>query len=393
MNDGVTPARRIYAWKSGFTLTSANLDIPVNSKEPLVWLNIANNTTISGGVSAATGTDVTVRNNGVGPDLIVHYGDAESFPLLDCSWVRIFGNTANVTFYLSDEYIPIRPRPTWGGTTGVTSLTSPNAGLTVAPSSGAVVITLGELDFGTLAGAAFSMGALVNGQVLQYNGTNWVNAALTAGVSSVSNSDSTLTISPTTGAVVASLALGHANTWTALQTFGNNISLGGAQLNVAALATGQLIAYNGTNWINLGPTISTANAGNSSTTLNTVQMGGLGLRLTADAFGVIDVQVFGNVVFPAVGSTTVQIRGIFFGTGTSPAFGDAATGTLMQTIKNVNLTNGSVAGAEAFSFGYGCSGLRSGFTPGTTYWFDIQFTVSTATATTINVNGTAKTVH
>jgi hypothetical protein len=40
------------------------------------------------------------------------------------------------------------------------------------------------------------------------------------GVSSVSNSDGTLTISPTTGAVVASLALGHANTWSALQTFG-----------------------------------------------------------------------------------------------------------------------------------------------------------------------------
>lgn len=38
------------------------------------------------------------------------------------------------------------------------------------------------------------------------------------GVSSVSNSDGTLTVSPTTGAVVESLALGHANTWTALQT-------------------------------------------------------------------------------------------------------------------------------------------------------------------------------
>lgn len=39
-------------------------------------------------------------------------------------------------------------------------------------------------------------------------------------VSSVSNSDSTLTISPTTGAVIASLNLSHANTWVAAQTFG-----------------------------------------------------------------------------------------------------------------------------------------------------------------------------
>src|SRR6516164_1151209 len=39
------------------------------------------------------------------------------------------------------------------------------------------------------------------------------------GVTSVTNSDGTLTISPTTGAVVASLALGHANTWSGVQSF------------------------------------------------------------------------------------------------------------------------------------------------------------------------------
>lgn len=39
---------------------------------------------------------------------------------------------------------------------------------------------------------------------------------------SVSNVDGTITISPTTGAVVASLALGHANKWTALQTVSFN---------------------------------------------------------------------------------------------------------------------------------------------------------------------------
>lgn len=39
------------------------------------------------------------------------------------------------------------------------------------------------------------------------------------GVSSVSNSDGTLTISPTTGSVVGSLSLSHANTWLSTQTF------------------------------------------------------------------------------------------------------------------------------------------------------------------------------
>ena len=42
------------------------------------------------------------------------------------------------------------------------------------------------------------------------------------GVSSITNGDGTLTISPTTGSAVASLALGHANTWTGLQTFSLN---------------------------------------------------------------------------------------------------------------------------------------------------------------------------
>jgi hypothetical protein len=44
-------------------------------------------------------------------------------------------------------------------------------------------------------------------------------------ITSVSNTDSTLTISPTTGAVVASLNLTHANIWTAVQTIQKN-SLG-----------------------------------------------------------------------------------------------------------------------------------------------------------------------
>jgi hypothetical protein len=49
-------------------------------------------------------------------------------------------------------------------------------------------------------------------------------------VTSITNSDGTLTISPTSGAAVASLALGHANTWTGIQTFStaNGIVYSGA---------------------------------------------------------------------------------------------------------------------------------------------------------------------
>jgi hypothetical protein len=63
-----------------------------------------------------------------------------------------------------------------------------------------------------------------------------VTGGSSGAVSSVSNSDSTLTISPTTGAVVASLNLGHANTWTAAQTFP------GATFAGAVTISGQLLA-------------------------------------------------------------------------------------------------------------------------------------------------------
>jgi hypothetical protein len=50
------------------------------------------------------------------------------------------------------------------------------------------------------------------GDYLEWNGSDWIPNHGT-----VSNSDGTLTISPTTGAVVASLNRGHSNTWTVAQ--------------------------------------------------------------------------------------------------------------------------------------------------------------------------------
>jgi len=62
---------------------------------------------------------------------------------------------------------------------------------------------------------------------------------------SVSNSDGTLTISPTTGAVVASLALGHANTWTAVQTFTNSdLALLGSSTGSTTFASANVGASN-----------------------------------------------------------------------------------------------------------------------------------------------------
>lgn len=70
------------------------------------------------------------------------------------------------------------------------------------------------------------------------------------GVSSVSNSDGTLTISPTSGSVTASLALGHANTWTGAQIFYNSTTTLGVGTVIAKDATHGILAayYNANNY-------------------------------------------------------------------------------------------------------------------------------------------------
>ena len=72
--------------------------------------------------------------------------------------------------------------------------------------------------------------AVVNNQWYQYNGTAWVAMAASL-PSDVAYYDKT-------------------QTWSALQTFGNDISFGGAQLSATALATDQILRYNGANWVN-----------------------------------------------------------------------------------------------------------------------------------------------
>lgn len=58
------------------------------------------------------------------------------------------------------------------------------------------------------------------------------------GVSSVTNSDGSLTISPTTGSTVASLNVAHANTWTATETFSGQITVQSNAVGIAIISNG-----------------------------------------------------------------------------------------------------------------------------------------------------------
>ena len=83
-------------------------------------------------------------------------------------------------------------------------------------------------------------------------------------VNSVANSDGTLTISPTTGSVVASIALAHANTWTATQTLSGLTLSGCSTAGVATTNSGGVVGCSN------APSISGANF--SSATIPTAAL-------------------------------------------------------------------------------------------------------------------------
>ena len=87
----------------------------------------------------------------------------------------------------------------------------------------------------------------VSGHCVEWTGPhsyadNGAACSGTGAVNTVANSDGTLTISPTTGSVVASLALGHANVWTGAQTLDLPIFVTPA---LGTIASGNLAAGTG----------------------------------------------------------------------------------------------------------------------------------------------------
>jgi hypothetical protein len=103
-----------------------------------------------------------------------------------------------------------------GGAISLYAIGPPGSG-TLITSASSVASTFGN----TVTAPNFIDSALTPGtSPICPNGTNgaFTTSGCTGAVASVSNGDGTLTIPSTTGAVVASLNLAHANTWTGLQT-------------------------------------------------------------------------------------------------------------------------------------------------------------------------------
>jgi hypothetical protein len=249
------------------------------------------------------------------------------------------------------------------------------AGLNVKPGSAPSAPANGDLWTTT------------TGVFARINGTTQQLASVAGSVSSVTNSDGTLTISPTSGAAVASLALGHANIWTADQTFSGkivstgNLYLGGITSGFPAFfnSGGQLFLRDGTN-----STYQTLNLGGAN--LN----GGSGITIGGSSSGVVSLKPQAaagtyNFNLPTSAGTS-GFPLLSGGGGSSPmTFGPLSLSSLAAQAANTVVMNGTTgsavptaitipscsAGTSALTYNnstgvWGCNTISAGITP--TYW-------------------------
>jgi len=196
----------------------------------------------------------------------------------------------------------------------------------------------------------------------------WGSCAGGAAVASVANSDGTLTISPTTGSVVASLALGHANHWTGAQTLDSPIlvtpALGtpasGVATNLTGTAAGLTAGTVTTNANLTGPVTSVGNA-------TTITAGGVTNAMLAGSIAAskligTDIATVGTLTAGATGSGFTIALSTSTITGDLPAarmetnFLAAMANQLTPTNNNCAVGNGSTWTSAA------CPGGGSGLT-------------------------------
>lgn len=223
---------------SNFAWDFTNHRLGLGTNSPGYQLDIRN---------ATSGSQVHIRSNATTDDGMYLLSEASDEGMI------IAGASFNGTNWVAKStqasfFILNQGRIQFYGNTGLT------AGNTFTPTIRAEITPTGAFQ---LSASSASVSASGTGAIRFNTGTNhleysenagsWTQLSSGGAVSSVSNSDSTLTVSPTTGAVVASLNLAHANTWSAKQTFSSHIAIDGYTIDISSGATsGQVLQYNGT---------------------------------------------------------------------------------------------------------------------------------------------------
>ena len=188
------------------------------------------------------------------------------------------------------------------------------------------------------------------------------------GVSSVSNSDGTLTISPTTGTVIASLNLTHANTWSGAQTFQANTyfpnnGIWDTSGNVGIGTTSPLATLDVRG--NLGTVPVASISGNTSFASLVVNNDGGGDLFTASSSGWTRFRIDNN------GNLTASGNGNFSGNltvGGTTTFGGIAYNWPTTIADNNYILKAQTNGTLAW--------VASGALAGTNFWQNVQDALS-----------------
>ena len=219
-------------------------------------------------------------------------------------------------------------------------------------------------------------------------------------VSSVSNTDGTIAIAPTTGAVVVSLALGHANTWTGQQTFNTASAIFGVaptfstmtQNSVLYAGAGGVLSQDNTNFIyttagglRIGPTsvgissenklsvignandyhgtlVQNLNAGNVAST-DMIVANDLNDGISYADFGV-NSSVNTNPSYTGIAASDVylftagNLNNLFIGTGSATKVINFATGGYLTSNIRATLSDTALASNVQHSWNTGLGAIK-----------------------------------
>jgi len=132
--------------------------------------------------------------------------------------------------------------------------------------------------------------------------------------------------------------------------------------------------------------ISTQPSNPAGTTSATPVMMGLGVttcRITPTYSTRVEFEIYGDITNSTSGTVTIRYA---FGTGSGPANGAAATGTLSGSSLAPSLA--SVSDVKPFKIG----SIVQSLTAGTTYWFDLEIGTNAGTANALALTCNAKEV-